>query len=148
MRQRVDPRLAGVERQVVRAGGHPSSAPLWALVGYVVAGALLLAALEMLGGFTRQVMIAGSLGAVGLVALVISWGFGILRFAIIVRVLSSWFPALARSRWLSWTYGATEWLLRPLRRLIPTIGMIDISPIVAYFALQILESIIMRVFFR
>lgn len=148
MRARVDPRLVGIERQVVRAGGHPSAAPLWALVAYVVAGALLLAALEMIGGFLRQLMIAGSLGLGGMLALVVHWTFGVLRFAIIVRVISSWFPQLARSRFLSWTYGATEWFLRPLRRLIPTIGMIDISPIVAYFALQIVEAIIMQIFFR
>ena len=32
LRTHVNSRLSGVERQVVRAGGHPTSAPLWALV--------------------------------------------------------------------------------------------------------------------
>ena len=45
MRGRVDPRIAGVERQVTRVGGHAASTPWWALVAYVVCAALLLAAL-------------------------------------------------------------------------------------------------------
>jgi YggT family protein len=40
---------------------------------------------------------------------------------------------------MSWSFPATDWLLRPLRRIIPPLGVIDITPIAAYFALQILE---------
>ena len=36
----------------------------------------------------------------------------------------------------------TEWFLAPLRNVIPTIGMIDISVLVAYFGLGILESVL------
>jgi YggT family protein len=38
----------------------------------------------------------------------------------------------------------TEPILAPLRRVVPTIGMLDITVIVAYFGLQILESVIVR----
>jgi uncharacterized protein YggT (Ycf19 family) len=41
-----------------------------------------------------------------------------------------------------WSYGATEWMLRPLRGLIPSLGVIDITPIVAYFALQLLQYLV------
>ena len=36
----------------------------------------------------------------------------------------------------------TEPVMGPVRRLIPTIGMIDISPIVVFFGLRILQSAI------
>ena len=143
LRNNVDPRLAGVERQVVRAGGQPSSTPLWALVGYVVIGALLIAAMDMIIGLLGQAVTATSLGAWGIVILLIHWTFTFLRLALLVRVLSSWFPRAAYSPWIRWSFPATEWMLRPLRRVIPTIGMIDITPIAAYFGLQLIEGLIL-----
>lgn len=142
LRANVDPRLAGVERQVLRAGGHPSATPWWALVAYVVIAALILAAFDMLTGLLGQALMATSLGGRGVILLIVHWTFNFLRLALMIRVLSSWFPRAAGSRWLRWSFGATEWMLRPLRRLIPSFGVIDITPIIAYFALQILEGLI------
>ena len=147
LRGTVDPRLAGIERQVVRAGGHAAVTPWWALVCFVVCAALLLAGLDMLVGLIYEVGVASARGAAGFLFLLVRWTFAVLRFALLVRVLSSWFPRLAGSRWLRWSVRSTEWMLRPLRRVIPTLGMVDITPIVAYFALQLVEGLVMRVMF-
>jgi YggT family protein len=146
LRAQVDPRLGGVERQVMRAGGRASATPWWALVLYVVVAAFVLSAIGMLATLVQELGMASSLGAVGFVVLAVRWTFGLLRLALLVRVFSSWFPALAASRWIRWSYGATEWMLRPLRRLIPSLGVIDITPIVAYFALQLLQSAVENIF--
>jgi YggT family protein len=147
MRGRVEPRLAGIERSVTRAGGHPSTTPWWALVAYAVFGALLLAGVDVVANALLEASVMTSRGPIGYLVLAERWGFAFLRIALLLRVVGSWVPSLARTRWLSWTFGATEWMLRPLRGLIPSLGMIDISPIVAYFALQLtqwlLESILM-----
>ncbi|MEP6989622.1 MAG: YggT family protein [bacterium] len=145
LRARVDPRLGGIERQVLRAGGHPSNTPWWALVAYVVLAALLLAAFDMAVGLVQEVAFASAAGPTGFVVLMVRWTFGFLRLALLVRVLTSWFPRAAGSPWFRWSYGATEWMLRPLRRVIPTLGMVDITPIVAYFGLQLLEGLVSRV---
>lgn len=142
MRGRVEPRLAGIERQVARVGGHPASTPWWALVLYVVCAALLIAAVDMLSSLIGQAIVASSMGGAGLIILVVRWTFTFLRFALLVRVIASWFPRLAETRWVSWSVGATEWMLRPLRRVIPAIGVMDITPIVAYFALQIAQWLV------
>ena len=147
LRSRVDPRLAGIERQVVRAGGHPSMTPLWALIAFVVASALLLAAIDMLAGLFREAALASTMGTTGLLLLLVRWSFGFLRLALLVRVFGSWFPRASATPWLRWSHPATEWMLRPLRRVIPSLGVIDITPIVAYFALQIAEGLITRVLF-
>jgi YggT family protein len=139
MRARVDPRLAGVERQVTRAGGHPASAPWWALMLYVVITLLILAGVGMIAGLVQEAYAAAALGPLGVLGLVLHWTFTILRLALLLRVIASWIPRLATRRWVSWSFPATDWLLRPLRRVIPSLGVIDITPIVAYFALQILE---------
>ena len=147
LRTNVDPRLAGVERQVLRAGGHPSQTPWWAFVAYVVVAALLLAAFDMLLGLVAQAYQATSLGSLGMLMLLMHWTFAFLRFAVLVRVIGSWFPRAAASPWLRWSHGATEWLLRPLRGVIPSLGMIDITPIVAYFGLQVVEWLLTRLLF-
>ena len=147
MRTRVDPRLAGVERQVLRVGGHPSATPWWALVAYVIVASLLVAGLDMFIGLIREALLATRLGGAGFIALLMHWMFAFLRFALLVRVLASWFPRWSGSKWVRWSFGATEWMVGPLRRVLPSIGMIDISPIVAYFALQIAEGLVSRLLF-
>src|SRR5437763_6613810 len=147
VRARVDPRLAGVERQVLRAGGRTSATPWWALVLYAVVALLVLAALDMIGALVRQVALATSLGGMGVLVLAVRWTFGFLQFALLVRVLSSWLPRLGASRWIRWSYGATEWMLRPLRNLIPSFGVIDVTPIVAYFALQLVQYLVESILF-
>ena len=142
LRARVDPQLVGIERRVLRAGGRPTATPLWALMAYVIVALLVLAAFEMLASLIRQATFATALGAGGLLLLVVRWTFGFLSFALLVRVISSWIPSLGASRWVRWSFGATEWMLRPLRALIPSFGVIDVTPILAYFALQLLQYLV------
>src|SRR5882672_6848033 len=47
-RSTIDPLIAPIERKVVRAGGTPAAAPLWALAVVVVGGILLLSAIDMI----------------------------------------------------------------------------------------------------
>ena len=145
LRNSVDPRLAGIERVVVRAGGQPAMTPWWALVAFIIVALMLFAALDMIGGLVREVAYAADSGGTGFLFLAIRWAFGFLQLALLVRVLSSWFPRAAGSPWLRWSFGATEWMLRPLRRVIPSFGMVDITPILAYFILQLAEGLVSRV---
>jgi YggT family protein len=148
MRSTVDPRLIGVERQVLRVGGVASTTPWWALLGYIVIALLVLAGVDFVAGLLRQAFYATSLGTVGVLALVFQWVFAFLRLALLVRVVGSWFPRLAYSPWLRWSFGATEWMLRPLRRVIPSFGVIDVTPIVAYFGLELVQWLLGSVLFR
>ncbi len=70
--------------------------------------------------------------------------FTLMTFAIIGRAILSWFPqdpfnpnpiAVLLNR-------ITDPILEPLRRFIPPIGMMDITPIVALVILQILQVIV------
>lgn len=142
MRTRVDPRLAGVERQVLRAGGQLTTTPWWALLAYVVLAALAIALVDAAIGLVLDAQAAFGRGAVGVLFLAIRWTFAFLKLAIIARVVLSWLPRLAHSRWLSWSFGATDWMLRPLRRVVPPLGVIDITPLVAYFGLVLLEWLV------
>jgi YggT family protein len=59
------------------------------------------------------------------------------------RVILSWFPlqpGTALASIASIVYQVTEPVMGPVRRLIPSVGMIDISPIVVFFGIQIIKA--------
>jgi len=143
-RRSVDPLMVPVERTIIRAGGQPASAPWWSLVAVVVGGVILISLLEFIGGLLLQLG-GGISNPRALPIILLSWAFKLVELALIVRVLSSWLPISPYSRWIRWTYPLTDWILVPLRRVIPLLGMIDITPIVAYLLLAwILEPTVLR----
>lgn len=145
-RRVVDPLIVPVEQRVVRSGGLPSSAPWWALVVVVLGGLVLLALLEFVRGQIAFAAAAGGAGTRGVLAVLITWTFGILQLALIVRVISSWVRLSEFSRWVRWTIPLTEWLLRPLRNLIPPLaGTIDLSPLVAFLVLVLAKGLLLSV---
>jgi YggT family protein len=143
-RSTVDPLIAPIERKVVRAGGTPASAPLWALAVVVVGGILLLSFLDVIRTQVVLSMVAAQNGSAGIFHLLVSWTFWILKFALIVRVISSWLPISPYSGWIRWSYALSEPILAPLRRVVPNLGGLDITPILAYFLLNIIESVLFR----
>ena len=140
-RRWIDPLLKPVDRIVLRAGGHPTSAPWWGLVAVLVAGTLLLTAVRALAGAALQVTWAVQHPA-ALPLLLLSWAILLVEVALIVRVLSSWLPVPPYSRWVRWSYPLTEWLLRPLRGIVPPFGMVDVTPVIAYFLLWLVQSLL------
>ena len=73
--------------------------------------------------------------------------FQVLTFAIFFRAILSWFTMSNRSPLLINVNRVfiqiTEPILAPLRRIIPTIGMIDITPIIAILLLQIIAQVLL-----
>lgn len=143
-RSSVDPLIAPIERRVVRAGGTPASAPLWALAAVVIGGILLLTVVDIIRLQVVKSVYAAEAGSAGIFQLLVSWTFTILKTALIVRVLSSWFPISPYSAWVNWSYRLSEPILSPLRRIVPVLGGLDITPIVAYILLGIIESALLR----
>jgi YggT family protein len=141
-RRTVHPVVTPIERRVVRAGGVPSSAPWWALVVAVVSGILLLLVLQYVRDQVASLAIASGYGARGVIALLVSWAFGILQIALLVRVIASWFRISEFSRWVRWAVVITEPIIRPLRRVIPPLGMIDITPLVAWLLLSLVKQLV------
>lgn len=142
IRERVDPWLvAPMEKRLLRAGGTPYAAPWWALAAVIVGGLLLISGL----GFVRNqlAMLAYASQSGSFLYVLVRWTFGILQIALFARVISSWVGGSPYSKWWRWSYVITEPILAPLRRVVPTIGMLDITILVAYFGLQLLESVIL-----
>src|SRR3954466_7417759 len=81
-RSTIDPFISPIERKVVRAGGTPAAAPLWALAAVVVGGILLLTLLDLIRIEVVRSIVASQEGAAGIFHLLVSWTFTILRLAI------------------------------------------------------------------
>ncbi len=69
----------------------------------------------------------------------------VLTIAIVVRALLSWFPGAAGNPIGKFVFDITEPVMAPLRRIIPSFGAMDISPIVAIILLQVIGQILSRV---
>ena len=143
-RSTVDPFISPIERRVVRAGGAPASAPLWALAAVVIGGILLLTLLDVIRLEVIRSIIASQEGTAGIFHLLVSWTFTILKLALVVRVISSWLPISPYSGWIRWSYALSEPILAPLRRVVPNFGGLDLTPILAYFLLNIIEPLLFR----
>ncbi len=63
----------------------------------------------------------------------------VLTFAVIIRAVLSWFSIRPDNPLMSLLYLITEPILAPLRRIIPMMGMFDITPIVAIILLQVIN---------
>jgi len=63
-------------------------------------------------------------------------------------ILTSWLQ-LPSSRWVGWLrtflYDTVEPVLRPLRSLLPSLGGLDLSPMIAIFGLRILLEIVFAI---
>lgn len=138
-RRSIDPLFLPTERRVVRMGGAPAQAPWWTLGVLVVGGLVVLAVLEFIRQQMMQLAAISYSGPAGVFQLALNWAFMLLKVALIARVIASWVGAGRYSRWWGWSFKMTEWFLAPLRRVLPTLGPIDLSPLVAYFGLSILQ---------
>jgi YggT family protein len=135
-REQVDPKLRSIEGPVLNAGGSPTSVPWWGLAAFVVLGILLQQLLGYVIGILGTAAAGFGSGPRGALRSLASVTFSVLQLALLIRVISSWFGALARVRWLRWTYTLTEPLLGPLRAVLPAMGPFDLSPLILFYLLR------------
>jgi YggT family protein len=80
---------------------------------------------------------------VSAVVSIVSGIIGLINLLLIVWCLLSWFPNI---RWYDQPFKTLDMIVQPIvapfRKIIPPIGNIDISPMVAMFVLQIVGSLV------
>lgn len=64
---------------------------------------------------------------------------------IFIRFISMWFTAQS-NKFLRFVHTVTEPVLAPARRLIPTIGMFDISAMLVLILIGLLQTLVLRMF--
>ncbi|HET7791153.1 MAG TPA: YggT family protein [Gemmatimonadales bacterium] len=140
-----DPLLRPVERALVRGGGNPAHAAGWLIVLVAVAGILLITGLETGTRWAFQLEDAVRSGPVAIFVLLVNVAYTVLFIALIARVVGTWFGLFRYARWMRLAYTLTDWLVEPIRRLLPPTGMLDFSPLVAWLVLILLRLFLLRV---
>lgn len=66
----------------------------------------------------------------------------VLTLAIVARSLMSWFPVDPNNPFAQLIHRITEPILGPLRRVVPRVGMIDLTPMAAIIILIVLAQLV------
>ncbi|HMJ83356.1 MAG TPA: YggT family protein [Vicinamibacterales bacterium] len=61
---------------------------------------------------------------------------------VLVAVILSWVPLDRRNPLVTITHTLTEPVLAPIRRVLPPMGGLDLSPMALLFALQLLKGLL------
>jgi YggT family protein len=121
--------------------GNTDTASLFLLV------TLAMLKLTIIAGIVRSVpplllLFLASLGDL------VSLAFTIFKFAIIIQVILSWVAPTTYNPATTLLYDLTTPILRPARNLLPPIGGLDLSPLVALIGLQVVSMLIEPLFPR
>jgi YggT family protein len=143
VRRLSDPVLQPLERRVIRSGGNPQNAPYW-LLGIVIGlGLVLLSVTLWLIELIVRITYMARSGPELWIQTLVSFLFTVLMTAILVRVIGSWVGIGPYRKWMRPFYLLTDWLIEPIRRILPPFGMVDFSPMVAWLVLYVVRGFVM-----
>jgi YggT family protein len=142
-RRLADPITTPVARSMARMGINPKYSPLVTILITILLGWFVLQLAGSIGNSIGGILFGIQQGAMTLVVGHILYGllsvYGVLIF---MRIIFSWGTVSYTNRVMRFLVDTTEPLLGPLRRMIPPLGMIDISPLVAFFIVWLFQSAI------
>ncbi|MBF7083181.1 YggT family protein [Desulfallas sp. Bu1-1] len=73
---------------------------------------------------------------------IVNVAFQVYTWLIFIRIILSWVRVNPYQPIIRFIYETTEPVLGLFRRIIPPVGMIDFSPIAAFFVLELLRRLI------
>jgi len=137
-----DPLVNPVRRRLIGFGLDPKFAPLISILIAIILGYFTLqivgTVLFTVDGLLRSLRSGAIISVVGFLL------FGLLAvysLLIFMRIVFSW-GASPTNRIMLFLVRATDPVLVPFRRIIPPLGMFDISPIVVLFLLRLLQEMV------
>lgn len=129
-----NPPLKPLRRFIPGLGGIDLAAVILMLIIQVLALALIAAVVDI--QYTPLALVLTAVAE--LLALLIN----VFLFSILIQVIISWVNPGAYNPVMAMLYSLNEPILRPARRLIPPLGGLDLSPLVAAVALQVLKMLL------
>ncbi len=140
VRQWTDPFVNPVRRALVGFGFNANFAPLVTILIAILLG-WLTQQLAVSVISTTYSVIASALKRrpVLLVGYLLDGLLGIYLLLIFARIIFSWGQVSYANRIMRFLIRTTEPLLGPLRRIVPPLGSMDISPLVAYFIIKLFQ---------
>lgn len=143
IRRLTDSFIGPVRRALIGFGVDPKYAPLVAVLLAVLLGWFSLQLVSSIANTLAGILF--SLGKHAVVPIIGYVLYGLLSFyslLIFIRIIFSWVMVSYSNRVMRYLVNATEPMLEPLRRIVPLVGTFDISPIVAFIILWLLQAAI------
>ncbi|MDQ1558298.1 MAG: YggT family protein [Pyrinomonadaceae bacterium] len=140
VRRWTDPLINPIRRALGRGGLDPKYAPLVAILLGLLFGYFALEFVQnvllMVGGVIQS---AGAGAPLRLLGYLLYGVLAIYTLLIFMRIVLSWGMSQVNPL-MRFLLRATDPVLLPFRRLIPPVGMFDISPIIVIFLLQLFQK--------
>jgi YggT family protein len=122
---------------------NPKYAPLVTILIAILLGWLLLQATASILGTLTGVLSALQQGSIGrLIGHLLNGFLSFYLLLIFMRIIFSWAMVSYSNRLMRFLFKTTEPFLGPLRRMIPPVGMFDISAFVAFIIIWVFQAAI------
>jgi YggT family protein len=144
VRRATDPVIMPVRRMLMAFRLDPKVAPFILIILLIVVGYLIVqiagTLLNTIAGIFFAVTERKASAPIGIAGYLLFGFLGLYTLAIFVRIVLAWFGTSYANRLMRFLIRLTEPLLGPLRRMLPTVGMFDVSPIVAFLIVWICQA--------
>ena len=152
VRRATEPILAPVRRMLMAFRLDPKVAPFIVIILVIVVGYLIVqisgTLLNTIAGIVFALTMRRLEAPLGIAGYLLFGFLGLFTLAIFVRIILAWFGTGYTNRLMRFLILLTEPLLGPLRRMLPTVGMFDISPIVAFLIVWICQTAVAATLLR
>src|SRR6266550_2908457 len=115
------------------------------LVFAAFAAGVLITLWNLLVDTAYSVTAAYTEGPRGAMVLAVVVAYRILVAALVVRVIAGWFGYFRYTWWIRPAYALTDWLVEPIRRVLPIAGGFDWSPLAAWLVLVVLKWVLLSI---
>ena len=143
LRRLTDPFLVRVRGALRGFGVNPKYAPLVTILMAILLGWFAIRMTDTILGTIIGVMAAVQQRSVArILGHLLSGLLSVYWLLIFMRIVFSWVMVSYSSRVMRFLFNTTEPLLGPLRRMIPPVGMFDISCFVAFLIIWLFQAAI------
>jgi len=152
VRRATDPVIMPVRRMLIAFRLDPKVAPFILIIMLIVIGYLIVqiagTLLNTVAGIFFAVTVRQAGAPIGIAGYLLFGFLGLYTLSIFVRIVMSWFGTSYENPLMRFLIRFTEPLLGPLRRMLPTVGMFDVSPIVAFLIVWICQTAVAATLLR
>jgi YggT family protein len=140
VRRLSDPLVNPVRRSLIQFGFGPNITPLVVILIAILLGWFVLQLADSIL-FTLAGVIVGvqSVRVVAVVGFLLYGFLDIYMLLIVIRIIFSWGNVSYTNRVMRFLVNTTDPILAPMRRIVPPLGVFDISPLVALLLLWLLK---------
>ncbi len=149
IRRLTDPFIGPIRRALMGFGVDPKYAPLVTILLVVLVGWFALQLVSSVVNTLAGIIVSiGGRSFVPVIGYLLYGMVSLYILLIFIRIIFSWGMASYSNRVMRFLVNVTEPMLGPLRRIVPLVGAFDISPIVAFMILWLLQSAIVGTLLR